>query len=216
MKRIRVLLADDHALVRAGVRALLERLEDIEVVAEAGDGKETVSLIRRYRPDLVILDIAMPVFSGFEVLGIIAKEFPDVKVIVLSVHEGEEYALTALRAGANGYLPKKAASDELQKAIRAVMQGETYLSPEISKHAVPNYRRARPDLVAAEELTPRQLDVLRMIAGGFTTKEIARTLNISVKTVETHRALLMERLNIRDVAGLVRYAIRTGLVTVDQ
>lgn len=209
---MRVLLADDHALVRAGIRALLDQTEDIEVVAEAGDGLETIELVKQHQPDLVLLDITMPGATGLEVLERLGKEFPSLKVIILTIHDNPAYAVGAIRAGAHGYLPKKAASDELVRAIRAVMQGETYLSPEISKDALADYKSTVSDEGRTEELTPRQIDVLRMIAEGYSTKEIARGLNISAKTVETHRALLMQRLNIHDVAGLVRYAIKTGLV----
>lgn len=209
---MRVLLADDHALVRAGIRALLDQTEDIKVVAEAGDGLETIELAKQHQPDLVLLDITMPGATGLEVLEKLGKEFPSLKVIILTIHDNPAYAVGAIRAGAHGYLPKKAASDELVRAIRAVMHGETYLSPEISKDALADYKSTVSDEGRTEELTPRQIDVLRMIAEGYSTKEIARGLNISAKTVETHRALLMQRLNIHDVAGLVRYAIKTGLV----
>jgi DNA-binding NarL/FixJ family response regulator len=211
-KPICVLLADDHALVRAGIRALLDRNKDIKVVAEAGNGAETVQLVRDAKPDLVLLDITMPDLSGLDVLEELQRGFPEVRVIILTIHDNPAYAVSALRAGADGYLPKKAASDELVRAIRTVMQGQTYLSPEISKDGLADYKATALDEGRAEELTPRQLDVLRMIAEGYSTKEIARALNISVKTVETHRALLMQRLDIHDVAGLVRYAIKTGLV----
>lgn len=206
-KPTRVLLADDHALVRAGIRALLDRTPDIEVVGESGDGLETLEMVNSKSPDLVLLDISMPGLNGMEVLEGIHRDFSQTRVIILTIHDDPAYAVAAIRAGADGYLPKKAAGDELVRAINAVMHGDTYLSPEISKESVADYK------VAAEtELTPRQLDVLRMIAEGYSTKEIARGLNISAKTVETHRALLMQRLNIHDVAGLVRYAIKTGLV----
>lgn len=207
-KTIRVLLADDHALVRAGIKALLDNTQDIEVVAESGNGIQALELLKTTALDLVLLDISMPGLSGMEVLERINEEYQEVKVIILTIHDDPAYAVGAIRAGADGYLPKKAAGDELVRAIRAVMQGETYLSPEISKESLAEYKST----VRSEELTPRQLDVLRMIAEGYSTKEIARGLNISAKTVETHRALLMQRLNIHDVAGLVRYAIKTGLV----
>jgi DNA-binding NarL/FixJ family response regulator len=208
-RRLRVLLADDHALVRAGIRALLERIRYVEVIAEAGDGPEALELIRTLRPDIVLLDIAMPGLSGLEVLRQVASRHSEMCVIVLTVHENEEYAEHALRAGARGFLPKSAASAELELAIRTVARGELYLSPEISHHAAQT--QAKP----AAKLTPRQLEVLALIADGKSTKDIARALSISTKTVETHRAQLMERLQIYDVAGLVRYAIRTGLVKID-
>lgn len=206
--RLRVVLADDHALVRAGIRALLERIDGVEVLAEAGNGPETLTLLRELRPDVVLLDIAMPGLSGLEVTKEVSKEFPAMRVIVLTVHETEAYAEHAVGAGALGFLPKSAASDELELALRTVSRGEKYLSPQISRGA--DHGRA-----PAVELTPRQREVLALIANGSSTKDIARELSISTKTVETHRAQLMERLQIFDVAGLVRYAIRTGMVKID-
>ncbi len=212
-KPIRVLLADDHALVRAGIRALLEKTAiNIQVVAEAGDGAEALAVIEAHQPDAVLLDITMPGLSGLEVLEKIKQNFSGIRVIILTIHDNPAYAVRALRAGAHGYLPKKAASDELVEALEVVMQGDTYLSPEISKDSVGDYQEAIGEDASPGELTPRQIDVLRMIAEGYNTKEIARGLNISAKTVETHRALLMEC--IHDVAGLVRYAIKKGLVKI--
>jgi DNA-binding NarL/FixJ family response regulator len=207
---IRVVLADDHALVRAGIRALLERIQGVEVLAEAGDGKQALELIRTLQPDVVLLDIAMPQLSGLEVLREASAAYPDVRSIILTVHETEEYAAHALRSGAAGFLPKSAASAELELALRTVMRGERYLSPQ-SERA--DSLSPRPQIT---ELTPRQSEVLTMIAKGQSTKDIARTLDISVKTVETHRAQLMERLQIYDVASLVKYAIRIGLVKIDE
>ncbi|MFN2491920.1 MAG: response regulator [Pyrinomonadaceae bacterium] len=215
MKRIRVVLADDHTLVRAGIRALLERAENIEVVGEATDGHEALELISRQTPDLVLLGMVMPGLSGFEVLSNIKANVPSIRVIILSVHETEEFALTALKRGAVGYLPKKAASSELVEAIKKVMADEIYISPEISGRATTIEGGSTPELKPTRELTPRQRDVLKMIAEGLSTKQIAKVMNISAKTVETHRALLMDRLNIHDVAGLVRYAIRIGLIEVE-
>lgn len=212
---IRVLLADDHALVRAGIRALAERIEGVEVIAEAGNGPEALRLIKELKPDLVLLDISMPETSGFEVLAQQAKEFPDVRVIVLTVHEAEAYAIRALREGAAGFLLKSAASVELKEAIETVTRGETYVSPELSKKSLLEYGKASTDRSRLDTLSPRQLEILKLIAEGLTTKENARRLNISVKTVETHRAQLMQRLNIHDVAGLVRFAIKMGLVDVE-
>jgi DNA-binding NarL/FixJ family response regulator len=212
---IRVLLADDHALVRAGIRALAERIEGIEVVAEAGNGAEALKLIKELKPDLVLLDISMPEASGFEVLAQQAKEFPDVRVIVLTVHEAEAYAIRALREGASGFLLKSAASVELEAAIKTVTRGETYVSPELSRRSLLEYGKASTDRAKLDTLSPRQREILKLIAEGLSTKEKARRLNISVKTVESHRAELMGRLNIHDVAGLVRFAIKMGLVDVE-
>ncbi|SRR6266480_599734 len=215
MTPTRVLIADDHALVRAGIRALAERIKGVEVVAEAGNGDEAVKLIKELKPDLVLLDISMPETSGFGVLAQQANEFPDVRVIVLTVHEAEAYAIRALREGAAGFLLKSAASVELEQAIETVTRGETYISPELSKKSLLEYGKASTDRARLGSLSPRQLEILKLIAEGASTKEKARRLNISVKTVESHRAELMERLNIHDVAGLVRFAIKMGLVDVE-
>jgi DNA-binding NarL/FixJ family response regulator len=214
VKPIQVLLADDHALVRAGIRALLERIDQVEVVGEAGDGLQALELIKQLTPDVVLLDLTMPGLSGFEVLKETHEKFPDVNMIVLSVHDSEEYAFHALRSGAVGYLPKSAASAELEVAIERVLQGEKYLSPSIAPEASLELSKSAVEPIT--DLTPRQVEVLTLISAGSSTKDIARTLNISVKTVETHRAQLMERLNIHDVAGLVRYAIKKGLVNIDE
>lgn len=209
------MLADDHTLVRAGIRALLERIGGVEVVAEAGDGREALALVSQLKPDILLLDIAMPVLSGLEVLKELKGKFPQVFVIVLTVHETEEYAIHALRSGAAGFLPKSSASAELEVALQTVMRGEQYVSPSVSKRTAAGLPAAAGVRSASVELTPRQIEVLKMIAKGQSTKDIANSLKISAKTVETHRAQLMERLQIYDVAGLVRYAIRTGLVMMD-
>lgn len=214
MKPIQVVLADDHALVRAGIRALLERSDRVEVVGEAGDGQEALDLIKKLAPDVVLLDLTMPGLSGFEVLKETRQNYPDVNVIVLSVHDSEEYAYHALHSGAVGYLPKSAASTELETAIERVVRGERYLSPSIASEPSPEL--FQPGSEPITDLTPRQLEVLTLISEGSSTKDIARTLNISIKTVESHRSQLMERLNIHDVAGLTRYAIKKGLVNIDK
>jgi DNA-binding NarL/FixJ family response regulator len=213
---IRVLLADDHRLVRAGVRSLLEEIPNVEVVAEAGDGREALELVRQFNPNIAMVDVAMKGLNGIEVADRLAKEHPHVKVLILSMHTNEEYVIRALKNGAAGYLIKDAATEELRLALRAVSKGETYLSPVISKSVIDN-------LIALSEgkseptdvLTPRQREILQLIAEGKSTKEIAAVLGVSVKTVETHRTQLMNRLDIHDIAGLVRYAVRTGLVTAD-
>ena len=215
-KLIRVLLADNHTLVRAGLRALLQNIEGIQVVAEAGDGREALHLIAVHQPDLVLMDIAMPEMNGLEATAHVVKEFPQVRVIILSMHANEEYVLKALRSGAMGYVLKDAGISELELAVRAIVRGETYLSPAVSKHVVADYvRRVSSEPSSLEQLTSRQREILQLIAEGRTTKEIADLLYVSVKTVETHRLQLMKRLNIHDIAGLVRYAIRMGLVLPD-
>jgi DNA-binding NarL/FixJ family response regulator len=213
MNPIRVLLADDHRLLRAGIRALLRGAEGIEVVAEASDGREALELIRSHRPHVLLTDITMPGMNGLEAAARVTAEFPAVRVIVLSVHVNEEFVSQAIRSGAAGYLPKDAAPEEVEAAIRTVARGETYLAPAASKHLVTEYmRRVRGETGTAELLTPRQREVLQLIAEGNSNKEIAKQLRISLKTVETHRTQLMERLDIHDVTGLVRYAIRVGII----
>jgi DNA-binding NarL/FixJ family response regulator len=219
MPPTRILLADDHQLVRAGIRSLLQRLHDVRVVAEASDGDEALRLVATEQPDNVLMDIGMAGLNGLAATERIAQAFPAVRVIILSMHDNKEYVLQALRAGAAGYLLKDAAKAELELAVRAVACGETYLSPPVSKHVIAAYVQraigtpATPESEAnLERLTPRQQEVLRLIAAGQTSQAIAGTLGISVKTVETHRAQIMERLDIHDVAGLVRYAIHIGLV----
>lgn len=214
MTPVRILLADDHALVRAGIRALLQNLDGVTVVAETGNGAEVLEFARAHRPDVVLLDISMPGLGGLEVSAQLRDALPDVRVVMLSMHANEEYVLQALRAGAAGYMLKDSATAELELALKAVMQGETYLSPPISRQVVEGYvQRVGAEQTASDNLTPRQRQVLQLIAEGHSTKEIAHRLNLSVKTVETHRAQLMERLQIREIAGLVKYAIRHGLVT---
>lgn len=215
MNPTRILLVDDHALVRAGIRALIEGKPDIEVIAETGGGDEALRLIEELRPGLVLLDITMPTINGFEVLEQITKQYPQTRVIILTVHEGTEYAMRALRAGAAGYLPKSAATIELEDAISAVSQGGTYLSHEISQKMLFEYAQAGTPQDLLASLTTRQREILKLIAEGQSTKEIGSNLNISVKTVESHRAKLAEKLGIHDVAGMVRFAIRMGLIQVE-
>ncbi len=210
---LRVLLAEDHGLVRAGIRSLLKDIPGVEVVAEAGDGREALEKARSHPPDLVLMDIAMPGLNGLEAAARLSKECPHVHVILLSMYDNEEYVLRALRAGVSGYLLKDAATAELELAIRAVARGETYLSPSISKRVIDDYlSRVRPKEGPLERLTPRQREVLQLLAEGRSMKEVASLLNVSVKTVETHRAQLMDRLGVRDVPGLVRCAMRLGLI----
>jgi DNA-binding NarL/FixJ family response regulator len=216
MSRIRVVLADDHTLVRAGIRALLDRMPDVEVVGEAGEGWEAVAQVAATRPDVLLADVAMPGMGGLEAAERLRREFPDVRVVMLSMHANEEYVLQALRAGASGYLLKDAASVELDLALRAAVSGQTYLSPAISRQMIDSYMTRVAGGATPEPLTPRQREILRLIAEGKSTKEIAFALTISVKTVETHRSQLMDRLDIHDVAGLVKYAIRTGIVSIPQ
>jgi DNA-binding NarL/FixJ family response regulator len=212
---IRVVLVDDHALVRAGMRSLLGSMQQVEVVGEASSGEEALALARTTLPDIVLMDIAMKGLTGLEAASRMREASPRSRVIILSMHAGEEYVLQALRAGAVGYLLKDAATGELELALRSVMRGESWFSPAVSRQVVEGYVQRVGGESGADVLTARQREVLRLVAGGKSTKEIAYDLNLSVKTVETHRAQIMERLGIRDVAGLVRYALRTGLVPPD-
>jgi DNA-binding NarL/FixJ family response regulator len=217
MSTIRVLLADDHALVRAGLRKLLESLPEVNVVAEASNGREALRLIEQHHPDIVLMDIAMPGLNGLEATACVTETFPHCRVIMLSMHLNEEYVIQALRSGASGYLLKDSGSAELEIAVRAVAHGETYLSPPVSKQIIADYvQRVSGEAGPFEYLTPRQREVLQLIAEGHTTQEIALRLGLSVKTIESHRAQLMERLDIHDIAGLVRYAIRVGLASAER
>lgn len=210
---IRVLLADDHTLVRAGIRSLLKGLENVEVVGEAGDGQEAVRLAESLRPDVVLLDVGMPGLNGLDVAARLVTHDASIRVLILSMHTSEEYVLRALRAGCAGYLLKGSAVAELEIAVRAVARGETYLSPAVSKHVMDDYvRRTGGATDPIDALTPRQREVLQLVAEGNTSKDIADRLGLSFKTVEAHRAQIMERLGLHDVAGLVRFAMRMGLV----
>jgi DNA-binding NarL/FixJ family response regulator len=212
---VRLLLADDHNLVRVGLRALLDALPGVEVVAEARDGREALRLVEDLKPAIALLDIAMPGITGLAALREIRARFPQTKVVLLSMYDNREYVTEAIQAGAAGYLIKDAAVEELAFALAAVERGDTYLSPAVSRHLAQAFA-GRTDGVVDAELTPRQTEVLRLVAQGNSSKEIALRLKLSVKTVETHRAQIMERLAIRDLAGLVRYAVHIGLVSSDE
>ena len=216
MRPTRVLLAEDHALVRSGIRALLEDLAGVDVVGEAANGREAVEFVATQRPDVVLMDLTMPELNGLDATARIRREFPEVRVLVLSMHGDEEYVTQSLRAGASGYLLKNAGRAELEIALRAVARGEHYLSPAVSRTVVAEFVQSGGERrTPLERLTPRQREVLQLIAEGSSTKEIAVKLDLSIKTVESHRAQLMHRLDIHDVPGLVRYAIRAGLVSLD-
>jgi DNA-binding NarL/FixJ family response regulator len=217
MNLTRVLLADDHALVRAGIRALLEKIPSVQVVGEAGTGREALELVRSKLPNLVLMDIAMAELGGLEALPRITKDFPSVKVIILSAHASEEYVIRALRDGASGYMLKDSATTELELAINSVIRGGIYLSPSISRTVIDDYlQRVGGAVSPLEQLTSRQREILQLIAEGKNVKEIAADLDVSIKTVESHRLQLMDRLNIHDIPGLVRYAIRNGLVSAER
>jgi DNA-binding NarL/FixJ family response regulator len=216
MTKIRVLLADDHKLFRAGIRALLQALCNIEIVAEAADGREALRLIAAHRPDVVLMDIMMPILNGLDAAVRIGRAFPHIRVVMLSMNADEDSVLKTLRAGAVGYLVKTADPAELELAIRAAARGERFLSSAVSEHVIAAcLNRLDREQTSLERLTPRQREVLQLIAEGHTTKEIAITLEIGAKTAEAYRGELMKALEIHDIASLTRYAIRTGLVSPD-
>ena len=216
MSHIRILLVEDHALVRAGMKALLQKIEGTEVVADMGDGLEAVKYVQTDPPDLVLMDIAMPGLNGLDATARIVKESPTTRVILLSMHANEEYLQQALQVGASGYLLKGAELAELELAIRTVAKGERYLTPAVAKYAIEAYREKTEGPVGPlAKLSMRQREILQLVAEGQTTKDIAQRLSLSVKTVETHRSQLMERLEIHDVPGLVRFAMRVGLIQPD-
>ena len=214
---LRVLLADDHTLVRAGLRKLLESIPDLDVVGEASDGLALLDLAAELRPNLVLMDISMPGLNGLEATARLRKQWPETKVIILSMHQNEEYVRKALRQGASGYLLKDCAPLELDMAIKTVCDGETFLSPAVKKNVLNDYvKRLRDEAQPGDQLTPRQLEVLQLVAEGLSTKEIARRLDLSVKTVDTHRSTLMRLLDIHEVTGLVLYALRAGLIDAER
>ena len=216
MNPIRILIADDHTLLRSGLRGVLVALNQVEVVGEAADGLEALGLMETLRPDILMTDISMPRLDGLRLTAAVSRDHPATRVIILSMHTERAYADGALRAGAAGYLVKDSATAEIELAVRAVIRGEAYLSPAISKHIVAGYARmAEEQAFSPDPLTPRQREVLKLIADGLTTKAIAHRLDISVKTADTHRVQLMDRLGIHDIASLVRYAIKVGLISPD-
>jgi DNA-binding NarL/FixJ family response regulator len=211
---IRVALADDHPIVRAGIRAELEKIPGVVVVGEATDGREAVEVVRSVHPAVVFMDISMRGLNGLEATSRITKEFPQVRVVILSMHEADEYFWQALKAGASGYLLKKAATTELAAALRQVTQGEIYLTKEMSMRLIKKLplQQIAHQKTPLETLSERQREILQLIAEGQTTKAIALILKVSPKTVEYHRAKLMEHLKIYDVPGLVRFALQSGLI----
>ena len=215
MKRVRILLVDDHAMVRAGFRSLLEKMPEVEVVGEAANGREAIREVAALRPDLVLMDVVMPELNGLDATARIVAAHPSIRVILVTMNASEEYVRQGLRAGASGYLLKESTPEELAQAIRAVSAGGTYLNSSVAHHVVAGLQGGG-GASSLERLTSRQREVLQLVAEGNTTKEIARKLGISVKTVEVHRSQLMESLDIHDIAGLVRYAVRSGLVSPDR
>lgn len=216
MSALRIVLADDHELVRAGFRALLERFPDFQVAGEASNGREALRLVEQFDPTVALLDLSMPDLNGLETTVRIAQHHPRTRSIILSMHSDEEYVRHALAVGAAGYLLKNSNAGELELAVRAVARGDTWLSPGVSKPVAAAYAAdRRNELGPFERLTSRQREVLQMIAEGHSTKAIAQRLALSVKTVEAHRAQIMLRVNVRTLQGLVRYAIRVGIISMD-
>lgn len=213
----RILLADDHRIVREGLRSLVAGLPGVEVIAEAEDGRTAVELARKLAPQVVVMDIGMPDLNGIEATRRLAAEAPHVRVIALSMHSDNRYVSEMLKAGARGYLLKDAAFEELALALRTVMAGQVYLSPAISRTVVSDYVRhltaGEPALAAA--LTTREREILQLVAEGASTKEIAARLSISLKTVDTHRQHIMDKLGVRSVAELTKYAVREGLTSLE-
>ncbi len=214
MPNIKVVLADDHAVVRTGICTMLATLGGIEVVGQASNGREAIALIEQHQPSLLMCDISMSEMNGLETTRHVVKEVPDVRVIMLSMHTSEEYVWQSLKAGATGYLIKDTDPAELALAIKSVLAGKTYLTPNVSTQVVNTYmQRLESETTTTNLLTRRQREILQLIAEGKALKEIARLLNLSVKTIETYRTMLMDRLDIHDTAGLVKYAMRTGMIS---
>jgi len=218
MKKIKVVVADDHTILRQGIKALLDNLEEIEVVGEAKDGREAIKAIEELSPDVILMDIAMPGLNGLEATRRIKKKFPRTKVVVLTMHTNEEYIFQILNAGADGYLVKETAFQDLISAINSVHRGEAFMSPSISKKVMTDYiqRAQGEERVGFDTLTTREREILQLVAEGNSNKKIAEVLFISPKTVETHRAHIMDKLNIHDRAGLIKYAIRKGMINIDK
>jgi len=218
-KKIRILLADDHHVIRSGLQALFKREKEIAIVGEASDGDQAVQLAKQLKPDVALLDISMPAMSGLDATRRIKEQHPDIKVIILTIHENESYVYQMIRAGANGYLLKNTDKNELLEAIRTVMAGEQFFSPGISRMMVDEHfkrvQQGHGDIhPTIQNLTSREVEVLRHIAQGHTNKEIADMLSISVRTVNSHRTNLMRKLNIHETAGLTRFAVQQGIVDV--
>ena len=218
MEKIKVLLAEDHTIVRKGIRSLLDSEDSIDVIGEAENGRDAVKKVEQLHPDIVLMDITMPVLNGLEATRQIKKMFPEVKVLILTVHANEEYIFQVLKSGASGYLIKQAAPAELITAIQAARHGDAFFSPKISRKIIEEYNRQSEEehgMSSFDKLSRREREVLQLIAEGKSTRKIADLLFVSIKTVETHRAHLINKLNIRSTAELTKYAIRMGVTSAD-
>jgi DNA-binding NarL/FixJ family response regulator len=214
MEKIRILVVDDHAIMRDGIRALLSIDGSLEMVGEASEGKEAVEKAQELRPDVIIMDISMPGMDGMEATRRITKRNTITKVLILTQHENKDYILSAIKAGAAGYVPKKALGTELVSAIHAVYRGDSFLYPSAATALIESYRKRSEEAEPYEELTPKEREILKLIAEGHTSREIAGILIISLKTVMGHRAKIMEKLNLHNSAELIKYALRKGLVSI--
>ncbi len=215
MDKIKVLVVDDHAIMRDGIRALLNLHDDIEIVGEASEGNEAIQKAQELAPDVIVMDIAMPRMDGLEATRRITKQNPKAKVLMLTQHDNREYILSAIRAGSAGYIPKRALGSELVSAIRAIYRGDSFLYPSAATALIDDYRQQTQTADAYDQLTPREREILKLIAEGHTSREIAEKLFISLKTVMGHRTKIMEKLGLRNRTELIKYAMRKGLVSID-
>jgi len=216
MRKIRILLADDHTLMRSGLRVLLEQQSDLAVVGEASDGREAVALVASQRPDVLVMDIGMPSLNGIEAAAQITQSHPEISIVMLSMHSDESYVLRALKAGARGYLLKDSAEADLIRAVHSVTEGKSFFSPAVSKVLLDDYVRKLKRSGTEDPydlLTPREREVLQLVAEGESNKDVAQLLNLSVYTVETHRSNIMEKLNLHGVPELILYAVRKGIIS---
>lgn len=214
--KIRVVVADDHAIMRDGIRALIQPEEDLVVIGEAEDGRAAVELAEKLQPDVVLMDIAMPLLNGLEATRQIKRDHPEIQVLVLTMYDHDEYVRQVLATGASGYVLKRAAAGELVSAIRAVARGDAVLSPAVTRIVINEYLRGEKIQAESEpeKLTPREREVLQLIAEGHTSREIARVLNLSIKTVQAHRTSLMQKLDLHDRGELIKYAIQKKIIEV--
>ena len=222
MQKIKILLADDHSVVRAGLRALFKISSDFLVIGEASDGEETISLVSKYKPDIVLLDISMPKMNGIEATKTLKEINKAIKILILTIHEEAEYIQEIIRAGADGYVLKSAEKREIFAAIRAVASGERFFSPDVSRVMIDGFIRQTdrqnnsPAVISEKVLSKRELEILGMIAKGYSSLEIAEKLFLSVNTINTHRNNIMRKLGVHEIAGLVRYAIQNGIAYVGE